>query len=54
MLLQIKEKQEENDNERQKYVLIVSGLRKKLKLERPFHVMNLVNSFIADTLNLKV
>ena len=53
-LLQVKEKQEETEAERAKYFLLISGLRKRRKLERPFHVMNLASHFIADTLQLKV
>ena len=40
--------------ERKKYMLLITGLRKKLKLERPFHVLNLVTQFITETLQIKV
>ena len=46
--------QEENEKERVKYFLILHGLRKKRKLERPVHVMKLALSFIETNLDLKV
>ena len=50
---QIKEKQEETERERVKYLLIISGLRKKRKLERPLLLIQTVNSFINDTLKIQ-
>ena len=50
----MKDKQEESEKERTKYFLLINGLRKRRKLERPFHVMNLAKHFIEETLELKV
>jgi len=52
-LKRIKERQEEIETEKVKYYLIFTGLRKKRKLERPLHVLNLAVQFIQDTLSLK-
>ena len=53
-MLEVLEKQEKSENERVKYFLLIDGLRKKRKLERPVHVFRLASSFIEDTLKLKV
>ena len=50
----MKDKQEESEKERTKYFLLINGLKKRRKLERPFHVMNLAKHFIEETLELKV
>jgi len=52
-LERVKDKQEESDQERVKYFLLFGGMKKRRKLERPFHVMNLITQFIETTLNLK-
>ena len=51
---EVLEKQEKSEMERVKHFLLIDGLRKKRKLERPVHVLRLASSFIEDTLKLKV
>jgi len=53
MLQDIKEKQETAEKERVKYLLRISGLRKKKRLERPLHLLKTVNSFINETLRIE-
>jgi len=52
-LEKVLEKQEKSEKERVKHFLLIDGLRKKRKLERPVHVFRLASSFIEDTLKLK-
>jgi len=45
--------QETAEKERVKYLLRISGLRKKKRLERPLHLLKTVNSFINETLRIE-
>ena len=49
----MKEKQELAERESVKYRLILSGLRKRRRLERPLHLIKTVNDFINSTLGLE-
>ena len=49
----MKERQDIADRERVKYLLIFYGLRKKRKLERPLYLVQTINKFINDTLNIQ-
>ena len=49
----MKEKQELAERERVNYRLIISGLRKRRRLERPLHLIKTVNDFINSTLGLE-
>ena len=51
--LQLREKQEQAEREAVKYRLILSGLRKRRRLERPLHLIQTVNDFINSTLGLE-
>ena len=52
--LQIARTQEEAETASKRYNLIISGLRKKRRLERPGHLEALVTAFLTDRLGLMV
>jgi hypothetical protein len=53
-LFQMKKGLEEEDKERRKYFLLIQGMRRRWKLERPSQLMAMVVSFFRDLLKLKV
>ena len=50
----MKKELEEEDRERRKYFLIIQGMRRRWKLERPSQLMAMVATFFSQALKLKV